>query len=97
MTTTTDNKITNAVDALGLGQQQAPAKDRTKLGQSDFLKLMTTEIQNQDPFHPVQNSDFIAQMAQFSSVTGLDQLNQSFGQLINDVEPGIASVYHDWP
>lgn len=79
--TTTDNNISSTVDALGLGQQAAPTKDRTKLGQGDFLKLMTTEIQNQDPFNPVQNSDFIAQMAQFSSVSGLDDLNKSFGQL----------------
>ena len=41
------------------------------LGQSDFLKLMTTQLQNQDPFAPMDNGDFIAQMAQFSTVTGI--------------------------
>lgn len=78
---TIDNNISSTVNSLGLGEAAQPAADRTKLGQSDFLKLMTTQIQNQDPFNPVQNSDFIAQMAQFSSVTGLDELNKSFGQL----------------
>ena len=42
------------------------------LGQNDFLKLMTTQLQNQDPFAPMDNGDFIAQMAQFSTVTGIE-------------------------
>ena len=47
------------------------------LGQSDFLKLMTTQLQNQDPFEPMDNGDFIAQMAQFSTVTGITEVNES--------------------
>ena len=46
-----------------------------RLGQSDFLKLMTTQLQNQDPFAPMDNGDFIAQMAQFSTVTGIEEVN----------------------
>lgn len=52
------------------------------LGQKDFLTLMTTQLQNQDPFAPMQNGEFLAQMAQFSTVAGLDTINetlQSFG------------------
>jgi flagellar basal-body rod modification protein FlgD len=81
MTTNTDNNIANTAASLGLSDTTKPAENRTKLGQSEFLKLMITEVQNQDPFNPTQNSDFIAQMAQFSSVTGLDDLNKSFNQL----------------
>ena len=52
-----------------------------RLGQSDFLKLMTTQLQNQDPFAPMDNGDFIAQMAQFSTVTGIEEVNQSLKNL----------------
>ena len=51
------------------------------LGQSDFLKLMTTQLQNQDPFAPMDNGDFIAQMAQFSTVTGIEEVNSSLKTL----------------
>ena len=46
-------------------------KAKDQLGQEDFLKLMTTQLQNQDPFAPMENGEFIAQMAQFSTVTGI--------------------------
>lgn len=54
---------------------------RKELGQSDFLKLMTTQLQNQDPFKPMENGDFLAQIAQFSTVTGIEDLNKSFNDL----------------
>lgn len=47
----------------------------TQLGQSDFLKLMTAQLQNQDPFAPVDNTQMVAQMAQFSSVAGISDIN----------------------
>ena len=46
-------------------------KAKEQLGQEDFLKLMTTQLQNQDPFAPMENGEFIAQMAQFSTVTAI--------------------------
>lgn len=47
------------------------------LGQNDFLTLMTTQLMNQDPFAPMQNGEFLAQMAQFSTVSALEQVNSS--------------------
>ena len=52
-------------------------KAKDKLGQEDFLKLMTTQLQNQDPFAPMENGEFIAQMAQFSTVTGVTSMDES--------------------
>lgn len=48
------------------------------LGQQDFLKLMITQLQNQDPFKPMENGDFLGQMAQFSTVSGIQELQQTF-------------------
>jgi len=38
------------------------------LGQNDFLQLLVTQMQNQDPMSPMQDTEFIAQMAQFTSL-----------------------------
>ena len=51
------------------------------LGQSDFLKLMTAQLQNQDPFNPVDNTQMVAQMAQFSSVAGISQMNTTLSTI----------------
>lgn len=47
----------------------------TTLGQADFLKLMTAQMQNQDPFNPVDNTQMVAQMAQFSSLAGISEMS----------------------
>lgn len=48
------------------------------LGKNDFLKLLTTQLQNQDPSNPMKGKDFAAQLAQFSSV---EQLTNISGQI----------------
>ena len=52
----------------------ASAANQT-LGQGDFLKLMTAQMQNQDPFNPVDNTQMVAQMAQFSSLAGISDMS----------------------
>ena len=52
-------------------------KAKDQLGQEDFLKLMTTQLQNQDPFAPMENGEFIAQMAQFSTDTVITSMDES--------------------
>lgn len=52
-----------------------PTAKKTQLGQEDFLKLMTAQLSNQDPFQPQSNDQMIAQMAQFSTVSGIAELN----------------------
>lgn len=88
MTTIDPNSAQAALfEKLGITKQagtQKAAKDT--LGQSDFLKLMTTQLQNQDPFAPMDNGDFIAQMAQFSTVTGIQEVNNSIGQLVEEFD-----------
>ena len=47
------------------------------MDQSDFLRLMTTQLTTQDPFNPMDNTQMVAQMAQFSQVAGIAEMNQS--------------------
>ena len=82
MTTIDPNSAQAALfEKLGITKQAGTQKaSKDTLGQSDFLKLMTTQLQNQDPFAPMDNGDFIAQMAQLSTVTGIQEINNSIGQ-----------------
>jgi len=54
---------------------------KKELGQKEFLKLMTTQLQNQDPFKPMESGAFLSQIAQFSTVDGIGKLNTGFEQL----------------
>jgi flagellar basal-body rod modification protein FlgD len=65
------------------GDTKKASKDT--LGQSDFLKLMTTQLQNQDPFAPMENAEFIAQMAQFSTVTGITDMNTTLASMADQL------------
>ena len=52
--------------------------DNSQLGQDAFLKLLTTQLQNQDPLNPVDQTQSIAQLAQFSSLQATTELKDAF-------------------
>ena len=65
-----NQSLNNILEKIGVkAPDNTPNTPKSSLGQEDFLKLMTTQLQNQDPFAPMENGEFIAQMAQFSTVT----------------------------
>lgn len=55
------------------------------MGKDEFLKLLVTELQNQDPTNPMQDREFIAQMAQFSSLEQMLNVNKGIGKLVDSV------------
>jgi flagellar basal-body rod modification protein FlgD len=65
------------------GTQTAPSSvtETAIMGKDDFLKLLVTQLKNQDPMNPVEDRDFMAQMAQFSSVEQLSNLSKSMERM----------------
>lgn len=72
---------TQLLDNLGLSFSSQAAQTNDVLGQSDFLKLMTTQLQNQDPTKPMESGEFFSQISQFSMVAGVEELKTSFQQV----------------
>ena len=63
------------------------------LGQADFLQLLSTQFQNQDPMKPMDDTAFIAQMAQFTSLQQTQTLTQQMTQLRTTQDLTTANSY----
>jgi flagellar basal-body rod modification protein FlgD len=63
--------------SLGLTASSASKPKTSALNQADFLKLMTEQLQHQDPLKPMDNSQMVSQMAQLSTVQGIGDLNKT--------------------
>lgn len=57
------------------------SKATNELGQTEFLELMMAQLEFQDPMKPMDNGEFLGQMAQFSTVTGIEDMQKSIDQL----------------
>lgn len=67
----------SGIDALMNPNESARLAPQKTMDQQDFLKLLTVQMQNQDPTDPVDNTKMIADMAQFSSLEAMKQLNDT--------------------
>jgi flagellar basal-body rod modification protein FlgD len=62
---------------------QATSKSQSAQNQKDqFLTLLATQLQNQNPLEPINSSDFTAQLAQFSTLEGIQNLNTNFTDML---------------
>jgi flagellar basal-body rod modification protein FlgD len=68
----------------------AQARPSQSLGQTDFLRLMTAQLKEQDPFAPVDNQQMVAQMAQMSSSTGIAEMNVSLKAIADQISAQTA-------
>ncbi len=78
-----------ALENLGLAKPKEAMKEQ-KLGQEDFIKLMTTQMNHQDPMKPMENGEFLSEMAQFSTVSGLKEIKDSFNSLASSLKSSQA-------
>lgn len=84
--TTATNAATNTAAAYDAAKAQQPTLPQQTLGQADFLKLLVAQLSAQDPMNPVSNTDFAAQMAQFSAL----QTTQTMQADLAGMKSGLA-------
>jgi len=60
------------------------------LGQQDFFRLLTVQMQMQDPFDPVDNKEMLAQMAQFSSLAGISTMGDTLSAISSKLDALVA-------
>lgn len=77
--TNTAKELTTALDELAVNKTEKEFKQRgsTELGKDEFLKLLVCQLQNQDPLNPQDDTDFIAQLAQFSALEQMTNMNST--------------------
>jgi flagellar basal-body rod modification protein FlgD len=87
----TVSPISNAATAA------APSQTRQSLGQADFLRLLTTQLQQQDPTEPVDNNQMIAQMAQITSAAGIGETNAMLQGITDRLDFFLAAQFAAQP
>jgi len=73
--------VINGTGAAGSSTQTGGIKKKDQLGQNEFLQLMLAQLKNQDPFKAMDPSQFLGQLAQFGTVTGIQEMQGAFTQL----------------
>ena len=86
--TTATNATTSAATVYDPTQTQQAQLPQQTLGQADFLKLLVAQLSAQDPMNPVSNTDFAAQMAQFSTL----QTTQTMQGNMAAVQSGLTGL-----
>jgi flagellar basal-body rod modification protein FlgD len=71
----------NGTGAAGSSSQTSGTKKKDQLGQNEFLQLMLAQLKNQDPFKAMDPSQFLGQLAQFGTVTGIQDMQAAFTSL----------------
>jgi flagellar basal-body rod modification protein FlgD len=84
MTMTVQSTISQIQSAGATAQQQASssASGSNALGKNEFLKLLTAQLQQQDPTQPMESSAFVAQLAQFSSLEQMNNVNDTLTKML---------------
>jgi flagellar basal-body rod modification protein FlgD len=87
MITSITNQANPATNATG----PVSGRGMDSLGQGDFLRLLTVQMQQQDPFDPVDNKEMLAQMAQFSALAGSAETNATLERIADKLDQLIAT------
>ena len=83
--------VDQAVDYFNKQNTVNGRQTSNQLGKDDFLMLLITRLQTHDPTEPMENTEFIAQMAQFSSLEQMTNMSTSFEKVANYISESSAT------
>ncbi|MDR1462270.1 MAG: flagellar hook assembly protein FlgD [Azoarcus sp.] len=83
---TYDNTVSQTTDFYANLRRQESSSQKTESEQSRFLTLLTTQLRNQDPMNPLENAELTSQLAQMSTVDGIERLNKMVTSLLGTQE-----------
>lgn len=73
----------NATNATQQNSSSAVSNYSSQMGKTEFLELLVAQLKNQDPLDPVNNDQFVTQLASFSSLEQLMSINEGVGKLVD--------------
>lgn len=79
-----------ALSQYDINKKQPQETPSNELGKNEFLELMIAQLNNQNPLEPQKNAEFVAQMAQFSTVEGIQNMSSGFESLANSYKSSQA-------
>lgn len=91
MTSSEKFAVDNAVNNFNKTNTVNGRTASQQLGKDDFLKLLITQLTNQDPTSPMEDTQFISQMAQFSSLEQMTNMNESFNKMASIINSSQAA------
>ncbi len=96
MGTTVDYNKLNYTSVDNITQQTTTREAKNKLGKQDFLNLLTTQLKYQDPLKPMEDTQFISQMAQFSSLEQMQNLSDTMKQGNSDIYEAVKALNNNF-
>jgi flagellar basal-body rod modification protein FlgD len=80
----------NTINSLNMNTSTKSTKQQSQVDKDLFLQILTTQLRNQVPTQPMEDLEMIAQMAQFSTLEQISNLNQAFNQFIDSQQVDIS-------
>jgi flagellar basal-body rod modification protein FlgD len=82
---TTTSTVTDSAGLATYNPTATVGTGKSEMGQADFLRLLTAQMQTQDPFEPVNNAEMVSQMATITNSSGIAEMNQSIKTLASEL------------
>ncbi|WP_017669242.1 flagellar hook capping FlgD N-terminal domain-containing protein [Sandarakinorhabdus sp. AAP62] len=88
------NSVDSTATVAGVPAAQPPTArvPKSTLDQGDFLRLLTAQLQNQDPTKPVDNFQYVQQMAMFAQIEGGSETNAKLDAVVDRLDQLIARI-----
>ena len=82
----------DVINRLGLSAEARSRQTKEGSGQDDFLALMVAQMKNQDPFKPMESGQYLSQLAEFGTVSGIKDLQGTFKDLASSLQANQAMM-----